>query len=877
MRRCPICARSYESEQRFCSIHGLPLVEELAVGHREKGELTGLVLDSRYRLAGVAGKGGMGIVYEAENIRIGRRCAVKVLHPEVQADPKMRMRLFREVQATSRVRHPNVVDILDFGDDERAGSYLVMEFLEGRSLGELLRTEGPLRLPHILRIATQLASALSATHAHGLIHRDLKPSNVRILPDGTVKVLDFGLVKPYERDTARDFVTITTGGIAFGTPWYMSPEQATFQPLDPRSDIYSFGVILYEAVVGQPPFTGDNPLELIDAHRSKPVPLPSRLDPPVTIHPAMEMLVLKALCKEPERRFQTINELLEGLLGVAQQAGVPLSELELRAPSVSVSRMAHVEEELAHVSSEPEWTLPVPLQTVVSVERMREAVLSQLDEIAGRVVGALRAVIPRYRTIDPQLLAESSKVTLLTALKVFEEEPLAELPEEMQRLADQRSVQQFTPSEIIGAMWMELSTIRPVFMELGGNDFAAMKSIEEFVDQRILSFILKLVDYYFSRYHLRLVQLNETLSRQNEELIQLRSALTDQLNQASRQLIEAEQLKARVVETISSGVVLIERDSRRVKIFNRMMEKLSGVAASQAIGRPIEEVLSFVDGVPFDEFTEQIRLHGQVGLRKLWVRLPNGAQRAVYLSGQTFQDSLGAVLGTLFIIDDVTEREHIVESFSRYLSREVVDQVLRRGRSLQPTGDTRRAVLLAANIRDFRRLSKPLALDAVVELLTDYVRAVSDAVFRHGGSIHTVVGDGMLVYFDNLRETCTPAVKAAVELLARLEGVNQRREERKLPRIDVGVGIHVGEVLVANVGGKRRMVHTVVGDAALVAQALQEVASGGEILVTSEVAKSVEGFKLENGPVVSVDGQAQPIEAFRVAFDLEPIVEPSPE
>ena len=867
MKRCPICATVYQPDQRFCTIHGLPLIEEMVTGSLEEGALTGLVLDGRYRLAGVAGRGGMGVVYEAENLRIGRRCAVKVLHPELNADPKMRMRLFREVQATSRVQHPNVVEILDFGDDARAGSYLVMEYLEGRSLSEIIRTSAPLPVSSVLRIAAQLCSALIVCHGSGLIHRDLKPSNVRILEDGTVKVLDFGLVKPYEPDHSAEFPTITTGGIAFGTPWYMSPEQASFQPLDPRTDIYSTGIILYEMLVGKTPFCGDNPMALIDAHRSQPVPMPSTLEPPVVMPPALEMLVLKSLGKKPEQRHQTVSELLDGLMRIAEQEKVDLTDLDL-GPRQSLPTT----EPMPAPPAEVELTLPVTLPELPLAD-LQEAMSGKMEELGGRIAAVLQAVIPRYRGLHPKRLAAGARLTLETAIEVFRS-PTSELPDEMRRLADQRSQQNFSPAEIIGAMWLELSMMRPLLVELAAGDPDRARQLEEQIDQRMLSFIVKLTDYYFGRYHSRVMEMNERLTSQNEELNKLRSALTDKLNQASRQLIESEQLKARVVEAISSGVMLIERQSHFIRIYNRAVEKLTGIPASQAIGRPIEDVLSFVEGVPLEEFMEGLRMHGQVGLRKLWIRLPGGVQKAIYISGQAFSDAAGEPTYTLAVVEDVTEREAIIESFSRYLSHDVVDQVLRRGKALQQSGETRRVLMLEVNIRNFRRLSKELPPEAVVELLTDYVRAVSEAVFHHGGSIETVMGDSLLVHFDHLRDTSRPPVDAAIELCRRLEGTNLKRELRKAPRIEVGIGIHLGEVLVANVGGKRRMIRTLVGDAAQVAHSLQAVASAGEILISAAVAKGLgDEVKLENGPLVSVEGHPEPVEAFRVSFDATPLPE----
>ncbi len=875
MKRCPICARSYSLDQRFCSVHGLPLVEEIDVASREPGELSGLVLDSRYRLGGVAGRGGMGIVYEAENLRIGRRCAVKVLHRELHADPKMRMRLFREVQATSRVRHPNVVEILDFGDDEQVGSYLVMEFLDGQSLAEVIRANAPLTLPLILKVGVQLTAALTATHTHGLIHRDLKPSNVRLLPNGQVKVLDFGLVKPYEPGTAKDFVTITTGGIAFGTPWYMSPEQATFQPLDPRTDIYSMGVILYEMATGRPPFVGDNPLELIDAHRSLPVPLPSKLDPPVTVAPTLEMLILKTLAKEVDLRHQSMSELMDALLSVADRESVSLADLQISTISgPSPSAPATGPLKAPTVEMDPEWTLPVPISAVPFPD-LRPVLLARLDEIIPSLVKSLRAIIPRYRAIDPDELGRNVKAALESALIVFAPEGAVELPEGIRRVADVRSGQQFTPTDIIGALWLELSGLRPLIREEVG-ELAREPSFDEQLEHRILSFVLKLVEYYFARYNARLISLNEALSKQNSELLELRSKLTDQVQQVSRQFVEAEQLKARIVENISSVLILFDNEDRKVQIFNRAAERLSGVSASNAIGRTIDDVLSFVEGVPYEEFREQLHLHGEVGLRKLWLRLRDRGEHAVYVRGQTFQDQRSGRRQTLFILDDVTERENIIESFSRYLSREVVETVLKRGKhALQPSGETRRIATMAVNIRDFRRLSKEMPLEGVVEILSDYVRAVGDSVFHHGGTIETMVGDSLLIYFDALRGSA-PALRAAVELIRRLETVNAERETRKGPPILVGVGIHEGEMLVAILGGKRRMVHALVGEAALIAQSLQEVASAGEVLISADAKKSAgEGFSFENGPVISVEGQSDPVEAFRVIFEASPLPIPS--
>jgi PAS domain S-box-containing protein len=861
MKRCSICGRHYPTDERFCSIHGLPLVSDIPSATKERGELSGYVLDGRYRLEGVAGRGGMGIVYEAEHLRIGRRCAVKIIHQEYHADVKMRMRLFREMQAASRIRHPNIVEIIDFGENDFVGTYMVMEYLEGQSLSACIREQKHLFHSLACKIAIQLTAALAAIHAQGLIHRDLKPSNIYLLSTGQIKVLDFGLVKPFAEEAAKDFVTITTGSITFGTPWYMSPEQATFQELDPRTDIYSLGIILYEMLVGHPPFRGNNPIEVLEAHRNKPVPLPNTLDPPIEIPPRLEMIITKSLQKKPQDRFQSMVEMMDALCLADPEAhpAVPLSNnyqlaVESTAP-ISISQAFH-----------QEWTLPVP-RPGLELQQLREIVLNRLDELAEPIAQALRNLIPRYQMVDLASLKQNIKLTLTNASLVFNDEPLTELPESMRRISDERTDQNFTPTEIIGALWLELSMMRPLIREVAGNEVERYTQIETQLDQRILSFILTLIDYYFSRFHSRLVHLNEVLAKQNEELIQLRSALTDQVKLTTRQLMDAEQLNTRVVETVPSGLILVERHTHLLKIFNQSMTRLSGIPAEQALGRPIEDVLASIEGIPFDEFMEQLRLHGEVGLRKLWVRFPTGIQRAVYVRGQSFLNKVGEQIGTLFVVDDVTEREQIIESFSRYLSREVVERILRRRETSHPEGEARQMVFLVANIRHFRSMMKNLPIGGVVEMLSDYVRTLGETFFHHGGVIHNVIGERVVVYFDHLRETFAPAVNAAIELISRLETLNQGRQAKQQPPIQVGVGIHVGEVLVLNVGSKRRMVHTLVGDVALIAQALQQAASDNEIMISPEIAeKAGPNARLEIAPPIVIEGQPKPLEAFRVLF-----------
>ncbi|HEX5660046.1 MAG TPA: serine/threonine-protein kinase [Polyangiales bacterium] len=223
----------------------------------------GTLLDGRYRLKGLLGSGGMGQVYEAEDIRLGRHVAVKVLHAEHAADDALAERLYREAKAAARADHPAVITTYAHGtDEELAISYVVMERLSGETLAQRLEREGPLPVRFVLRVALALADALASVHAAGVVHRDLKPANVFLAVRGMrkdeIKLLDFGVAKQL------DLQTLTTTGQVYGTLTYMAPEQlADSKRVDARCDLYSVGAVLFECLAGRPPFASSNVASMI--------------------------------------------------------------------------------------------------------------------------------------------------------------------------------------------------------------------------------------------------------------------------------------------------------------------------------------------------------------------------------------------------------------------------------------------------------------------------------------------------------------------------------------------------------------------------------------------------------------------------------------
>jgi hypothetical protein len=280
-------------------------------------DLEGRILDGRYQLGSLLGAGGMARVYVATDRVLERQVAVKVLSPSDAQDPVFVERFRREARAAARLSHPNIVAVFDSGSDADQ-PYLVMEYVPGQSLAQLLARQGRLAPRRAVELAIQVCAALAAAHAQGLVHRDIKPANVLVSPDGQVQVSDFGIVK------AAAATTLTGTGTVLGTAAYLSPEQAQGGPVDARSDLYGLGCVLYELLCGSPPFGSGadrSPVAVATRHVSEPPEPPSARNPQVD--PALEAVVLTALAKDPAQRYQSAVELQHALERVLAGEAAP--------------------------------------------------------------------------------------------------------------------------------------------------------------------------------------------------------------------------------------------------------------------------------------------------------------------------------------------------------------------------------------------------------------------------------------------------------------------------------------------------------------------------------------------------------------------------
>lgn len=276
----------------------------------------GTFVGERFLVKRKLGEGGMGVVYEAEQTAMDRKVALKVLHPHLN-DDELYVRFQREAAASSKLEHPNIITVYDFGRTENDSLYIAMEFISGRSLDDDIQANGAMQWDRACKIGSQICSALRNAHDKNIIHRDMKPENVMLCRRGDdvdfVKVLDFGIAKMMEEGDVNQQKALTKTGMVFGTPQYMSPEQVRGEKLDARSDIYSVGIILYEMLTGKLPFNADTPMGLLTKHLIDPPPAFATANPNVAVPEELEALVMASLSKDANSRPQTMKDFGQAL------------------------------------------------------------------------------------------------------------------------------------------------------------------------------------------------------------------------------------------------------------------------------------------------------------------------------------------------------------------------------------------------------------------------------------------------------------------------------------------------------------------------------------------------------------------------------------
>lgn len=319
MKLCLVCNFQFGDEQDLCP---KDLSKLVPVG---KDPLIGMLIQDRYRIESLVAKGSMGVIYKATQEAIGRTVAIKVMHGYLVNDEESMKRYHKEAKAASRLNHPNITAVYDFGVLASGQPYIVMDLLTGKALADVLQQRGQLTLGQTLMVFNQVCQALAEAHARGVVHRDVKPENIVIeeMPDGKnilVKVVDFGIAT-FAAEGEDTIGKITKTGTVCGSPFYMSPEQCDAGKVDQRSDLYSLGIVLFECLTGKVPFESKDIYLVLSMQVKDPPPRLSKMRSDIEFSPEIEMFVAKSLAKDPDARYQSAQEFWEGLAAAATGGG----------------------------------------------------------------------------------------------------------------------------------------------------------------------------------------------------------------------------------------------------------------------------------------------------------------------------------------------------------------------------------------------------------------------------------------------------------------------------------------------------------------------------------------------------------------------------
>ncbi len=386
--------------------------------------LVGVVLSGRYLIERLIGEGGMGAVYQAEHTHMRKRLAVKVLHPEMSRLPEVVARFEREAMAAAHIEHPNVAAATDFGKLEDGSFFLVLEYVEGRSLRDVI-AEGRMELGRALHVARQMASALGRAHAIGIVHRDLKPENIMLVTrDGEadfVKVLDFGIAKVPVGELGSSAKppgqALTQLGMVYGTPEYMAPEQALGQPVDPRADLYGLGVILFEMIAGTRPYEHESKVTLLGMHVTAPIPRLGQRAPDAEVPSEVEVIVTRLLAKDAADRYGDAKALVEA---IDAATGALIGRGRIPDQGVPASSLAH-----SARSSGSRFSTAEAVSTDAGGPRFNEAMAGPVRALASFLGASFRHAIQRgpasAALASPRTLAASAAgaVLVLVALALI--------------------------------------------------------------------------------------------------------------------------------------------------------------------------------------------------------------------------------------------------------------------------------------------------------------------------------------------------------------------------------------------------------------------------------------------------------------------------
>lgn len=462
-----------------------------------------------------------------------------------------------------------------------------------------------------------------------------------------------------------------------------------------------------------------------------------------------------------------------------------------------------------------------------------------LDQLVGTTLEA----VPRYELLSGVELRESLDGLVDALLQLLKTGDRAKVRERLTSTAHRRVAQGFTAADYLRAVFIIPTTLLKALRTEAGSDQQTLAEIERLTPV-LLEMVATAGNFFVDELSRQVQTKNAELNRLNQQLQAQQKALKMEVSDTVHALASSTELNRRVVESLSSGLMVTERTTTLITLYSNRMEEITGIATEDALGKPVAQVFAGVRGLDPAQVIENVITTGGLPLTKLHITLPNGRKKAVYLRAQSLRDEDGEAIGTVVVVDDVSERELLLDSFSRYVSRDLVKRLLARAEPLGLEGERKVCTILFADVRGFTSLAEGQSPEELHRLLNLYFHLMIDSILGAGGFIDKFVGDKVMALFTSGThdaDNAAAALRAARQIKVSLKQLNDERRAKGLEGVEVGVGVNTGEVLLGNIGSDRRMEFTAIGDPVNVADRLQHLARNGEIFVGAATAALVKG------------------------------------
>lgn len=765
--------------------------------------LIGRLLDRRFALLRRIAVGGMGALYEALQLPIERRVAVKVIRPELLGTDAaaVRERFRREARVVSRLKHPCTVTLFDFGETPEGELFMAMELIEGPTLEEVLRG-GPLPAERAIAIAVQVAQSLEEAHRHGIVHRDLKPANVMLadMGDGQerVKVVDFGIARLL--DAAAPDRSFTLTGKISGTPHYMSPEVVRGGAADHRSDIYALGLILFAAMTGRPAFDGPA-INVVLQHLHDPPPTLSEAAPGVPVPAGLQAVLDRALQKQPADRQQSIAELRRELEAVARRA--ELDALWAGAAEDSDALFA--------------------------------VLRSHAEDLVERVADEIRANVAAYRRMPRPMLCQRVRFFVDWCAAPAPDE--GELVEYLDGRWLHEGASLLRLPDLLSAFSFVFPALRRLVLDLPADEQALVERHLPTLERHFWH-LLRVIGARYEE--LRLDTPSSSRGRASEPDPR---SITHPMHRLGVDL-GGERLgdvRAGTLAALGAGLLVVDEGRLVVRAADGGLGRLLAVDADALVGRPVEIALGGIGGLDVDLLVRHVREAGRLAPLPLALHTPDGARRHVTVRGARLRAADGRPRGVAFLFEETTSRERLLDALVHAGGPGLAEDLLAAGSALDLRARPATVAVLAVRLIEATSgvpFTERLPADAErwLRAFTAYRSEVVAALTAHHGVLQRGDADELVTMFGAplaREDAAWVAVQSARAAIAAV-GRRARMAPSDEPLADLCAAVATGAAVVGDIGDDRRPTYAAVGEVTRSVRALLDIARPGEVIADTE-------------------------------------------